>query len=182
MSNSSKIDLAHLKANIQNADIKNIMDKLKINIEIENRESVVCVDGVEMNEEALQSEKNSIAVSIAGANAQNEKLYQFAHQLIDKYKEKANIIVSGRDLMKIYPELDYHFFITASLEERIKRKMIQYGENSDYEDIKKNIVARDKIQQEAGYYTIYANTIQIDVTDCRSANESAKKVLKNLNL
>ena len=182
MSNSSKIDLAHLKANIQNADIKNIMDKLKINIEIENRESVVYVDGVKMNEKALQSEKNSIAVSIAGANAQNEKLYQFAHQLIDKYKEKANIIVSGRDLMKIYPELDYHFFITASLEERIKRKMIQYGENSDYEDIKKNIVARDKIQQEAGYYTIYANTIQIDVTDCKSANESARKVLKNLNL
>ena len=182
MSNSSKIDLAHLKANIQNADIKNIMDKLKINIEIENRESVVYVDGVKMNEKALQSEKNSIAVSIAGANAQNEKFYQFAHQLIDKYKEKANIIVSGRDLMKIYPELDYHFFITASLEERIKRKMIQYGENSDYEDIKKNIVARDKIQQEAGYYTIYANTIQIDVTDCKSANESAKKVLKNLNL
>ena len=167
MSNSSKIDLAHLKANIQNADIKNIMDKLKINIEIENRESVVYVDGVKMNEKALQSEKNSIAVSIAGANAQNEKFYQFAHQLIDKYKEKANIIVSGRDLMKIYPELDYHFFITASLEERIKRKMIQYGENSDYEDIKKNIVARDKIQQEAGYYTIYANTIQIDVTDCK---------------
>ena len=182
MSNSSKIDLAHLKANIQNADIKNIMDKLKINIEIENRESVVYVDGVKMNEKALQSEKNSIAVSIAGANAQNEKFYQFAHQLIDKYKEKANIIVSGRDLMKIYPELDYHFFITASLEERIKRKMIQYGENSDYEDIKKNIVARDKIQQEAGYYTIYDNTIQIDVTDCKSANESARKVLKNLNL
>ena len=182
MSNSSKIDLAHLKANIQNADIKNIMDKLKINIEIENRESVVYVDGVKMNEKALQSEKNSIAVSIAGANAQNEKFYQFAHQLIDKYKEKANIIVSGRDLMKIYPELDYHFFITASLEERIKRKMIQYGENSDYEDRKKNIVARDKIQQEAGYYTIYTNTIQIDVTDCKSAYESAKKVLKKLNL
>lgn len=181
MANSSKIDLEHLKTNIQNTDIKNIMDKLKINIEIENRESIVYVDGVKMNEEALQSEKNSIAVSIAGANAQNEKLYQFAHQLIDKYKERANIIVSGRDLMKIYPELDYHFFITASLEERIKRKMIQYGENSDYEDIKKNIVARDKIQQEAGYYTIYNNTIEIDVTDCKSANESAKKVLEKLN-
>ena len=181
MSNSNKIDLAHLKSNIQNADIKNIMDKLKINIEIENRESIVYVDGVKMDEDALQSEENSIAVSIAGANAQNEKFYQFAHQLIDKYKETANIIVSGRDLMKIYPELDYHFFITASLEERIKRKMIQYGENSDYEEVKNNIVARDKIQQEAGYYTIYNNTIEIDVTDCKSANESAKKVLEKLN-
>ena len=28
--------------------------------------------------------------------------------------------------MKIYPNLDYHFFITASLEERIRRKSIQY--------------------------------------------------------
>lgn len=182
MSNSSKIDLAHLKSNIQNADIKNIMDKLKINIEIENKESIVYVDGIKMDEDALQSEENSIAVSIAGANAQNEKFYQFGHKLIDKYKETANIIVSGRDLMKIYPELDYHFFITASLEERIKRKMIQYGENSDYEEVKNNIVARDKIQQDAGYYTIYKNTIEIDVTDCKSANESTKKVLEKLNL
>ena len=32
MSNSNKIDLAHLKSNIQNADIKNIMDKYKIRL------------------------------------------------------------------------------------------------------------------------------------------------------
>ena len=182
MSNSSKIDLAHLKANIQNADIKNIMDKLKINIEIENRESVVYVDGVKMNEKALQSEKNSIAVSIAGANAQNEKFYQFAHQLIDKYKEKANIIVSGRDLMKIYPELDYHIFVTASLDERVKRKCIQYNGKCDKDEIRNNIIERDKLQEEAGYYKIYDKTIIVDVTNCKSAKESANEVLSKIGV
>ena len=80
--------------------------------------------------------------------------------------------------MKIYPDLDYHFFIEASLEERIKRKMTQYGDKANYEDIKQNIVKRDELQKEAGYYNIYENTIKIDVTDCKSVEESAKEVLK----
>lgn len=182
MKNSDKIDLEHLKSSIKNTDIKNVMDRLNIKIKIENRESVVYVNEVKMDEMELQSKENSIAVSIAGANAQNEKFYQFAYQLIDAYKETANIIVSGRDLMKIYPDLDYHFLITASLEERIRRKKMQYGEQAELNEIRNNIIQRDKIQQEAGYYTIYDNTISIDVTDCKSADESAKRILKYINL
>lgn len=181
MNNSKNIELSNLKSNIQNIDIKSLMDKLKVELKIEDRESIIYVNGVKIDEDNLQSQEASMAVSIAGGTADNSHLYFFGKNLINTYKEKFNVIVSGRDLMNIYPNLDYHFFITASLEERIKRKMIQYGSSSKYEEIKQNIITRDDLQEKAGYYKIYNNTIEIDVTDCKSAKESAKKILNKIN-
>lgn len=181
MNNSKNVELSNLKSNIQNIDIKNLMDKLNVELKIEDRESMIYVNGVKIDEDNLQSQEASMAVSIAGGTADNSHLYIFGKNLIITYKEKFNVIVSGRDLMNIYPNLDYHFFITASLEERIKRKMIQYGSSSKYEEIKQNIITRDDLQEKAGYYKIYNNTIEIDVTDCKSAKESAKKILNKIN-
>ena len=47
--------------------------------------------------------------------------------------------------------------------------------------IKQNIITRDDLQEKAGYYKIYNNTIEIDVTNCKSAKESAKKILEKIN-
>lgn len=178
MNSAKNIDISNLKDNIQNIDIKDLMDKLKVKLKIENRESVIYVNGQRIEEEDLQSKDASMAVSIAGGNADNTNLYDFGRKLIDDFKESFNVIVSGRDLMKIYPKLDYHFFIEASLEERIKRKTLQYENKLGYEEIKQNIKKRDELQEKAGYYKIYDNTIKIDVTECKSAKESAKKVLE----
>ena len=175
---SKHIDLNNLKNNIKNIDIKDMMDKLGVEFKIENGETVIYINGKKIDEDNLQSEEASMAVSIAGANADNSELYGFARKLIDIYKKKFNVIVSGRDLMNIYPNLDYHLFITADLEERVRRKMIQYGNKTDENALKENIIKRDNLQKQAGYYKIYENTISIDVSDCKNVEESTKKVLK----
>ncbi len=180
MHNGKEIDINNLKENIQNIDIKELMDQLKVKFQIENSESVIYVNDEKIDDEKLQSEEASLAVSIAGLNADNSHLYLFARNLIDMYKEKFNVIVSGRDLMNIYPNLDYHLFITADLDERVRRKMIQYGENANKEEIKENIEKRDNLQKQAGYYKIYDNTITIDVTNCKNIEESTKKVLEHI--
>lgn len=172
------IKLINLAKNIKNIDIKELMDKLQVEIKIENRETVFYVAGKKIDEKKIQSQENSMAVSIAGKSANNEKLYSFGRNFIDLYKLNFNVIVSGRDLMNIYPELDYHFLITASLEERIRRKCIQYNEKEKIEKIKENITKRDKLQEEAGYYKKYDKTIEIDVTNSSNAKESAIKLLK----
>lgn len=180
MNNAKNIDTNNLKENIQNIDIKKLMDTLKVKFEIENGETIIYVNNQKIDDEKLQSEKASLAVSIAGLNADNSHLYLFARNLIDMYKEKYNIIVSGRDLMNIYPNLDYHLFITADLNERVKRKMIQYGEDANEQEVKENIEKRDNLQKQAGYYKIYDKTIVIDVTDCKNVEESTKKVLEHI--
>lgn len=179
---NSGIDLKNMTSK-EHVDIKELMVLLKVNIKIENNESVVYVNDKEINEDDLQSDVNSMAVSKVAKNADNSKLYKFAKKLIDNYKKQYNVIVSGRDLMKIYPDLDYHFFITADLDERVNRKMHQYENTAITKDeLKKHIQTRDELQEKSGFYKRYENTIDVDVTDCKSAKDSAKKVLAFIKL
>ena len=173
----SGINLNELKQNMSNVDIKSIMEKLKITIAIEDRQTAIYIDGQKIDEEKLQSAQSSLAVSEIGTVANNDKLYEFGRKIIEQFKEKYNVIVSGRALMEIYPKLDYHFMITASLDERIKRKSIQYNNKIDLEELKQNIQKRDELQEKAGYYKIYDKTIAVDVSECENVQASAKKVL-----
>lgn len=173
-------NLFKLRKLLKSANIKQYMDDLKVKLKIEDRESKIYIDGKLADEEELQSKASSIAVSIIGGIADNTKLFEFSRNLIDELRKDYNVIVSGRALMEIYPNLDYHIFVTASLEERVKRKCIQYKEKNNRLSVKRNIKIRDRLQKIAGFYKIYPNTIQIDVTDCDSVEKSTDKVLENI--
>lgn len=177
---TSGIELAMLKEHLHNVDIKKIMDMLKVQIALENRETVIYLDGVKIEEEKLQNTRSSLAVSTISNVADNSQFFSFARELIEQFKKQYNIICSGRALMQIYPDLDYHFLITASLEERVKRKYIQYKGKVPKEEVRENIIQRDDVQEKSGYYKQYPDTILVDVTDCKSAKESCEKVLHHI--
>ena len=161
---------------LKGKDISQIMQELNVRLAIEDNETVVYVNSEKMDENILQNKENSLAVSKAGGMADNSALFIFARNIINKYKEKYNVIVSGRSLMEIYPQLDYHIFITASIDERVKRKATQYNGQIDLEELKRHIMERDNLQEKAGFYKIYPNTIEVDVTNCRTVEESTNKV------
>lgn len=167
-------------SSLKDVDIVEIMEKLNIKVKLENRETVVYVDNKKVSEEELQTEKTSMEVSIVGSIANNVKLFIFAKNIIDNFKKKYNVIVSGRALMEIYPSLDYHFFITASLDERVRRKSIQYGGNVNLDELKQHIIKRDELQEKSGFYKEYSNTIKVDVTECKTVTESANKVWQHI--
>lgn len=160
---------------LKNIDITDLMKILNVEIRLENRETVVYVEGKKIDEEELQNEKTSMAVSIAGSVADNTNLFLFARNIINNFKEKYNVIVSGRALMEIYPDLDYHFLITASLDERVRRKAKQY-DDVNLEELREHIIKRDELQEKSGFYKMYPNTIKVDVTDCKTVEDSTNKV------
>ena len=173
--------LQNLKTNSENIDMKKMMDLLNIELKLENNETVLYCDGNLIDEEYLQSKEISLAVSSLGGRTNEKELFTYARDIINQFKQKYNILLSGRGVLKIYPECDYHLFITADLDERVKRKASQYSAN-ELEEIKDNIMKRDELQKEVGYYDISDKTIVIDVTDCKSVEESTNKVLDKLNL
>ena len=166
--------------NTQNLDAFDIMKKLGIEIKLENKETVIYMNGKKVDEKDLQSQKSSMAVSKVSNTADNTRLYQFGKELIDKYRQKYNVILSSRDIVKMYPDVTYHFFIDASIEERTNRKYMQYNKEIPKEQIKEMIQVRDALQEKSGYYKIYPQTKIIDVTNCKSAKESEKLVLENM--
>ena len=171
------------KSNIakdNNLDAFEIMKKLKIEVKLEDNQTVIYIDGEKIKETDLQSKQASLDVSKISNIADNNKLYEYGRKLIDEFRQKYNIILSSRDIVKMYPDVTYHFFVTASLEERTNRKYQQYNKEIPKEEIKKMIEERDKLQEKSGYYKIYPQTKIIDVTECKSVKESAKKILENI--
>lgn len=166
--------------NTENLDAFEVMKDLGIEIKLEDRETKIYMNGQKVDEKDLQSKQASIAVSKISNTANNEKLYQFGKELIDRFRKDYNIILSSRDIVKMYPDVTYHFFIDASIEERTNRKYMQYNKEIPKEQIKEMIQSRDELQEKSGYYKIYPQTKVIDVTNCKSAEESAHLVLENM--
>ena len=180
MKNGKKLE--ELKKAGKQIDIKKMMDLFKIDIKIENQETILYMNGQKLDEELLQSKEASLAVSVVGGSADNRNLFLFAKKLVDDLKANYHVILAGRSVMKIYPECDYHFFIVASLEERVRRKCIQYGNTENKNEIKENIEKRDKLQEQAGFYEYSPITMEIDVTNCSSVEKSTNLVLQKIKL
>ena len=172
-----------MKSNIKktnNLDAFEIMKELGIEIRLEDKETKIFMNGKKIDEKDLQSKQASMAVSQVSNVANNEKLYKFGKALIDGFRKDYNIILSSRDIVKMYPDVTYHFFVDASIEERTNRKYMQYNKEIPKEQIKEMIQSRDELQEKSGYYKIYPQTKRIDVTNCKSAEESAQLVLENM--
>ena len=165
---------------LHNIDLKKLFDMFEISIKIEDRETVVYAHGKKIEEKDLQSLENSIAVSKISGITNNENAYKIVKNYIDMYKKEYNVIFSGRDTVNIYPNLDYHFFITADIDKRVEWKCSQYKNENSKEIIRDNILKRDKLQEETGYYKKYDNTIIVDVSDSKSIKDSTKMVAKNI--
>jgi len=66
--------------------------------------------------------------------------------------EKGGVIMDGRDIgTVVLPKADYKFFMTASQDERARRRFLELelaGEKTDVEAVKQNLISRDKIDSE----------------------------------
>ena len=180
MKNGSKLE--QLKKQGKKLDIKEMMDLFNIQIKLENKETIIYIDNIKVSEEAIQSKDASMAVSSIAGGADNRKLFKFAKKLIDDLKENYNVIISGRSVMKIYPKCDYHFFVIADLEERVRRKCMQYENKETEEEIRENIIKRDELQKQAGFYDYSEITVEVDVTNCKSVEESTELVLNKIKI
>lgn len=175
------ITIEKMKETGKKLDIRKLIDELKINLKVEDHKTVVYMGDEKLNEKDLQSKDTSLAVSEVSNTADNSKAFEFVHDFIDKLKEKYNVVFSGRATMKIYP-CDYHFFLIADLDERVRRKCIQYQNKENEEEIRYNVMKRDELQKQSGFYDYSPITVEIDVTDCKTVEESTEKVLHNLKI
>jgi cytidylate kinase len=62
------------------------------------------------------------------------------------------VVMAGRDIgTVVFPDADYKFFLTASLEEKVRRRSAQYerrGERVDPEVMRREVQARDLVDSQ----------------------------------
>lgn len=171
----SNIDMSKLSA-VSNLTPFELLKKLNVEFNIENRKTVIYINGNKVDDEAMKSMQNSIGVSKMANMADNSKLFTFAYHIVKEYSKNFNLIISARDLVKIYPEMDLHLFITASLDERVKRRYKQLDNKFTIDEVRNAVVQRDILHEKSGFNETSSKTIKVDVTNDLSAKESAQNI------
>jgi len=137
-----------LKVIRSNVEIDNVEEILKImeSTSIEFIDNHIYLDGTRVDEEIRENIINTKVSFIAKI----KEVRQMMIKLQRKMAEYTNVIMDGRDIGKVVlPNANYKFFITASVEERAKRRYKELieknNENITYEKVLEEIKERDKI-------------------------------------
>ena len=169
-----KIDLNHEKKVIALA--KN-MD-LKFTPADRNKKSRLYVNNQDITDKLRLSRVNENVSQVARIKGVRKIMVKKQRQLADK----GEIVMDGRDIgSKVLPDADFKFYITATLEERARRRYKEINnENPDisFSEVKKSVARRDKIDSERSYSPLIKpkNANEIDTT-----NLSVQEVVNKLH-
>lgn len=135
----------------QEIDIKSLFSKLnEINLEFVPNNNVLelFLNGKNINQEIREPRVSNNVSIIAKQPEVRDFLLEFQRNLA----AKGGVIMDGRDIgTVILPNADFKFFVTASPEERAKRRFLELqhlGIETSYEEVYQNLVSRDKIDSE----------------------------------
>ncbi len=145
--------------------LKPCLDRLEIIPKV--GETIVKVDGKRLEEE-LRDEEVGRAASIIGTIPE---FREYINSVFRRLIGGDQAVVEGRDAgTNIIPDADLKIFITASPEERARRRYLQLRsskEEVDYEEILRRIVERDRRDMERERYPFKpaSDAVIIDTTD-----------------
>jgi len=188
------ITLLALQNNIDCKDEKSIL-KLARNINLqldsnsvdESRYTIVKIDGKDVTNEIRSREVGS-AVSIV---SKLSGVRRYLVSLQKKFIQGGNAVLEGRDTGSVVcPNAALKIYLTASLDERIKRRDLQIREKGQFLErnvIKKEIISRDRIDssREDSPMIIPENGIIIDTSrlSVKGVVEKIKKLyFKKVNV
>ena len=124
------------------------LDKLNITIKYTAEGQRIFLDGADVSESIRTPEVSVGASNIAVIPEVREKLVAMQQDMV----KHDNVIMDGRDICTVVlPNADVKIFLTASVEERAKRRykeMTEKGMSADFEEIKREIEYRDKNDSE----------------------------------
>ncbi len=157
------LKLIRLKCSLNDTDrIKEILDMTDIDFFSDH----IYLDGENVSSMIRTSEVNRYVSEVSAIPIVRNKLVTF-QRAIGKNK---SIIMDGRDIgTNVFPDADYKFFLTASLEERTFRRWLEIKEkgfDDSLQDIQREIEKRDKADMERELNPLCKSeeAIEIDTT------------------
>ena len=159
--------------------LQEIVSEIKIELDTSAR---VFVDKVEVTKEIRTPEVSRLASDVSKFGFVRKKLTDLQR----KMAEVGKVIMDGRDIgTQVLPNADLKIFLTASLEERARRRFTELQEknlSADFEQIKQEIFLRDKQDSEREIAPLKQadDAILLDTTNL-SIEEVANKILELAN-
>lgn len=132
-------------------DLEKLFKKLNdIHLEFKkiDEELILFLNGNDISKE-IRTNKVSGNVSLIACQ---KEVRDYLMETQRSIAQKGGVIMDGRDIgTVVLPDADYKFFLTASIDERTKRRFLELQslgiENSEAE-VRENLISRDKIDSE----------------------------------
>lgn len=132
-------------------DLEKLFEKLnEIHLEFKNinEELILFLNGTDISKE-IRTNQVSANVSLI---ASQKEVRDYLMETQRSIAEKGGVIMDGRDIgTVILPDADYKFFLTASIEERTKRRFLELKGlkiETTEDEIRENLISRDTIDSE----------------------------------
>lgn len=124
------------------------LPQLKLGFRKINEELILFLDGKDITNE-IRTKEVSENVSLIASQPQ---VRDFLLQTQRAIANDGGVILDGRDIgTVVLPDADYKFFLTASIEERTKRRFLELknlGIEMPEEEVRENLISRDKTDSE----------------------------------
>ena len=143
--------LRNFKDEKQEIDLSKLLQNLN-EISLEFRENSgkleIYLNGENVSKEIRTTEVSDNVSFIAKQPEVRERLVVLQRDIA----EKQGVIMDGRDIgTVVLPNADYKFFLTASADERARRRFLELqslGIETTVEEVKQNLIERDRIDSE----------------------------------
>lgn len=157
-------------------EIIKIANQADIKLRFENGVTRVFVNGEEVTENIRTPEVNGKVSDVSKIPEVREQMVKIQRKL----GENTNIIAEGRDTTTVvFPDATIKVYLTASLDERVKRRhkeLVEKGMNLTFEEVKENIMQRDRIDssREASPLIKADDAVEVDSTNMTIPDEIYK--------
>lgn len=147
--------------------IKQILENTNIELRKIENDLHVFLDGEDVSKLIRTPEVNNFVSPVSAIKEIRIKMVDLQRNMKNV---ASDIVMEGRDITTVvFPDADLKVYLTASLEERAKRRykeLVENGVQTTYEEVLESIEARDKndMQKEMGALIIAEDAIIIDNT------------------
>lgn len=130
-----------IKNNIEVEAVVPYLDGITVDMQYKDGVQSVYLNGEDVTAEIRTPEGSLYASKVAIIKEVREKLVKLQQEM----GEKNNVVMDGRDIgTKVFPDADVKIFLTASAEERAKRRYKELNEKIPYDEILRDIKFRDE--------------------------------------
>lgn len=144
------VTLYFVQNNIEITDeniVSNIND-IKITFRLENNNVITILNGEDVTEKLHSANISKLVPLVAKVKIVREKMVELQRE----FAKNNSIVMDGRDIASVvFPNATLKIFLTASLDERSRRRKLDLEKRGEYIDIdilKNDILKRDKIDME----------------------------------
>ena len=130
------------------AQLFNILNEINLEFRNIDNELVLFLNGANISKEI----RGNLVSSNVSLIASQKEVRDYLMETQRSIAEHGGVILDGRDIgTVVLPNADYKFFLTASVDERTKRRFLELqnmGIETTKAEVKENLNTRDKIDSE----------------------------------